>query len=68
MSQREQATPAPQVLDAWLTAVSSSLDELRNTPRASRRRLRDKSRARREARELFDEYYRRIGSAFEVAA
>lgn len=65
------ATPNKAVvLDAWLDAVSSHLAVRKLEARCATRvaRNRDRERARREARQLFADYYREIAIASGQAA
>ena len=70
-SQNTQLTAnKTDVLDAWFQAVNSHLAvrrlETRNLPRPKRNRERE--RARRQARQLFAEYYRDLAVASAQAA
>lgn len=63
------SNPSSEVLNSWLSAVSSHLAVRRHESRDGlSQRNRERERARRQARKLFQEYYRTLAIAQTQAA
>ncbi|MBX2813364.1 MAG: hypothetical protein KTR25_16230 [Myxococcales bacterium] len=69
MTSARSNNPSPEALDAWLNAVSSHLAVRRFSARDGfHNRNRERERARRQARKLFQDYYRNLAAGQSHAA